>query len=258
MLVAYIPTISWMVNRWVEPESYYGHGFLIPFVSLFFLWQRRGTLKKIAFSSFSPGLWIVAAGLTIHTVCVVLDVDFISGFSFVFVLYGLVLFFFGKQMARNLFFPIFFLLAMIPLPLVLLSNVTIKLKLFAAQCATFILNEIGFPSIREGNIIRMPHSFIAIEAPCSGLRSLISLLTLGALFAYAIKMSYPRKGALFLSSVPLAVVSNVMRIIILATVNDLYGEKVAMGFIHDFTGFLVFAIAFTGLFGVSKVLEKRA
>ena len=182
---------------------------------------------------------------------------FISGFSFVFAIYGLVLFFFGKEVTRNLIFPIFFLLAMIPLPLVLIGNLTVKLKLFAAQCATVILNKIGFPSIRDGSIIRMPHSYIAVEAPCSGLRSLIALLTLGLLFAFAMKVSYLKKGMLLLSSIPIAMVSNIIRILMLGVVNDLYGEKIAMGLFHDFTGFFVFAFAFTGLWVVGRVLEPR-
>lgn len=257
LLTAYLPTILWMWDRWMSKESYYGHGFLIPLVSLFFIWQKKDTLKKIKISGSMLGLVFVVMGLLVHIVCASLKVYFVSGFSFVFVLYGLVLFFFGKEMARSLTFPIFFLLAMIPLPLVLIGNITVKMKLFAAQIATFILNHIGFPCIRDGSIIHMPKSFIAVEAPCSGLRSLISLLTLGLLFAYTSKASHVKKGILFLSSVPIAVASNVMRIIMLATVNDLYGEKAAMGFFHDFTGFFVFAIAFAGLFGVSRIVEPR-
>lgn len=257
LLIAYLPTMLWMIERWMEKESYYGHGFLIPIVSLLILWQRRDALKKIKLSTYSAGLWIVAIGLATHMACSALRIYFISGFSFVFVLYGLVLYFLGKDMARGVTFPLFFLLAMIPLPLVLIGNMTVKLKLFAAQAATFVLNKIGFPSIRDGSIIRMPSSFIAVEAPCSGLRSLISLLTLGLLFAYALKGSYAKKSILFLSSVPIALSTNIIRIVMLGAVNDLYGEKVAMGFFHDFTGFLIFGFAFGGLLGVSRILEKQ-
>lgn len=257
LFIAYIPTLKWMVDRWMAAESYYGHGFLIPLVSLYVLWQRKELLKKTKVSGEMSGLIIVAIGLFIHVLCALLKVYFISGFSFVFVIYGLVLFFFGKEMARNLMFPIFFLLAMIPLPLVLIGNLTVKLKLFAAQCSTVILNKIGFPSIRDGSIIRMPNSFIAVEAPCSGLRSLISLVTLGVIFAFAMQVSYVKKGLLILSSIPIAIVTNIARIIMLATINDLYGEKAAMGFFHDFSGFFVFAFAFAGLWIVGKFLEPK-
>lgn len=255
LFVAYIPTFKWMIDRWLAPESYYGHGFLIPIVSLYVAWQRRELLKKTEISSEAFGLIIVAVAIFAHIMCALLKVYFISGFSFIFAIYGLVLFFFGREMARNLIFPIFFLLAMVPLPLVLIGNLTVKLKLFAAQCATVILNKIGFPSMRDGSIIRMPNSYIAIEAPCSGLRSLISLLTLGLIFAFAARISYIKKGLLLLSAMPIAIAANIVRVIMLATVNDLYGEKVAMGFFHDFSGYFVFAFAFAGLWMVSRALE---
>ena len=103
----------------------------------------------------------------------------------------------------------------------------------------------------------MPNSYILVEAPCSGLRSLISLLTLGLLFSFAIKVSYTKKALLFLSSAPIAVITNVIRVTTLAVVNDLYGEKFTMGFFHDFSGYMMFGVAFVGLYGVSKMLEVK-
>ncbi len=257
LFIAYLPMLKWMIHRWTEPESYYGHGFLIPIVSLYIAWQRRELLKKARLSGQTKGLVIIALGLFVHVICAALKVYFISGFSFVFVLYGLILFFFGKEVARNLLFPLFFLFAMIPLPLVLIGNLTVKLKLFVAQISTIILNKIGFPSIRDGSLIRMPNSYIMIEAPCSGLRSLISLLTLGLLFSFAMKMSYVKKGLLFISSVPIAIATNIIRVLMLATVNDLYGEKITMGFFHDFSGYMMFGIAFISLYTVSRIFEPN-
>jgi len=257
VLISYIPTFRWMVDRWLAPESYYGHGFLIPFVSGYVLWQRRELLKRTELSSDWLGLILVVSGLLVHLGCALFRVYFLSGFSFIFVLFGLILYFLGRRIAKSVLFPVFFLVAMVPLPLVLIGNLTVKLKLFAAEWSTVILNKIGFPSIREGSIIRMPNSYIAVEAPCSGLRSLIALLTLGLLFAYAAKNSFLKKGLLFISAVPIALAGNMLRIIMLATVNDLYGEEVAMGFFHDFLGFFVFAFAFAGLWGVSRVLERE-
>ena len=255
--IAYIPTFRWMWARWFAGESYYGHGILIPAISFYFAWQRRDLLKKARISGEISGLIFIAVGLFIHIACALLRVYFISGFSFVFVLYGLILFFFGKEMTRALIFPIFFLLAMIPLPLVLIGNLTVKLKLFAAQCATFTLNRIGFPSMLDGSIIRMPNSFIMIGAPCSGLRSLIALLTLGLVFSFSMKVSYLKKGLILLVTVPIALISNILRIVMLSVVNDLYGKEVALGFFHDFAGFLVFAFGFLGLFIVGRIVEKR-
>ncbi|MBF0217290.1 MAG: exosortase/archaeosortase family protein [Candidatus Omnitrophica bacterium] len=258
LTVSYIPAIKWMVERWMEPESYYSHGFLVPVISLFIAWTRRGSLKDAKMDTGINGLVIAGVFLLINIASASLRIYFISGFTLVFVLYGLVLHFFGRVVVKNMLFPIFFLLAMVPLPLVLIGNLTVALKLFVADSSVFVLNLIGFPSVRDGSMIRMPGSFILVAAPCSGLRSLIALLTLGVVFAYAAKISLFRKSLLCLSAIPIALASNLARITVLAIVNDLYGQKVAMGFFHDFSGLMVFVLAFVGLFSVNNLLEDGA
>lgn len=257
LLITYLPAFEWMLKRWTEQESYYGHGFLIPIVSIFIIWQRRNILSSIKFVSNGKGIFIIAIALFVNIICAVLKIYFISGITFVFALYGLILFFFGKEAVRNLIFPVFFLLAMIPIPTVLIAELTVRLKLFAAQAAVFALNHIGFRSILDGSTIKMPSSVLEVAAPCSGLRSLISLLTLGLLFSYALKASYLKKGLLLFSAVPIALATNILRIILLSVVNDLYGEKVSMGFFHDFSGFLVFGFAFLGLYMVGGSLGTK-
>ncbi len=257
LFIAYIPTLRWMVDRWTAHESYYGHGILIPLVSLFIIGKRWDLIKKTTFRPTVWGLAIVVVCLGMHLVAALLRVYFVSGFSFVCAIMGLILFFFGKDMFKNLVFPLFFLFAMVPLPLVLISNITVKLKLFAAHISTFLLNRIGFPSMRDGSLIIMPNSYIAVEAPCSGLRSLISLLTLGLVFAFAMKASYAKKGVVLLSAFPIALTGNIMRILMLAIVNDLYGEEVAMGAFHDFMGYFIFAFAFICLYSTVHVLQPK-
>lgn len=255
-LIAYIPTINWMIGRWNEKESYYSHGFLVPLITLFIIWQKRNIIKEIKIAGSASGLWVIIVCLLIHIVCAALRVYFLSGFTLILLIYGMILFFFGKEMVRNLIFPIFFLLTMIPLPLVVIGNLTVKLKLLATKLSVFTLNHIGFRCIQDGSFIRMPASFLEVAAPCSGLRSIISLLTLGLLFAYFSKTSLLKKSILFLSSIPIAIATNVMRIMLVAIVNDLYGSKVAMGLFHDMTGYLVFVVAFGLLYGVSQLLVE--
>src|SRR3989338_8864754 len=109
LLIAYLPTINWMIERWNAEESYYSHGFLIPLISIFLVWQKKDKLAEAKISSDARGIWLIAAGLLAHIICGILKVGFISGFSLVLVIYGLVLFFFGKEIVRILNFPIFFL-----------------------------------------------------------------------------------------------------------------------------------------------------
>jgi len=256
-IVAYFPTLQWMVDRFNAPDSYYGHAFFIPAISAYIAWQRKETLKNAPLSSEWYGLAVVVACLAVHLVCAALKIYFISGFTLVAVLYGLVLFFLGKETARILTFPLFFLFTMIPLPMVAIAQITVRLKLFATQAAALVLNLIGFICVTDGNIIRMPSSYVVVDTPCSGLRSLISLLTLGLLFTYFIKVSYPRKAVLFLSSIPIAIATNVFRIVIVAILNDFFGPAVAMGTFHYVLGFFVFIFAFGAFLGVAKLLERR-
>ncbi|MBN1527269.1 MAG: exosortase/archaeosortase family protein [Candidatus Omnitrophica bacterium] len=257
-LVAYFPTLQWMVDRFEAPESYYGHAYLIPLISGYIIWQRRDTLNKAPLSSEWYGLAIVVACLAAHLACAALRVYFVSGFTLVAVLYGLVLFFLGKETARILTFPLFFLFTMIPLPMVAIAQITVRLKLFATQAAALVLNIIGFICVTDGNVIRMPNSYVVVDTPCSGLRSLISLLTLGLLFTYFARISYPRKAILLLSSVPIAIATNIFRIVVVAILNDFFGPEVAMGTFHYVLGFFVFVFAFGAFLGVAKLLERRS
>ena len=108
LVIAYIPTILWMIERWDAADGYYSHGYLIPLVSAFLIWSRRGTLKNIKPVSDVSGIWLIAGALSVNVICAALKIYFISGFSMVFALSGLVLFFFGREMLRKIAFPMAF------------------------------------------------------------------------------------------------------------------------------------------------------
>ena len=165
------------------------------------------------------------------------------------------LLFLGKKFLKELLFPITFLISMIPLPLVAIANISFRLKIFAAQLSTAILNGMGIPAMRDGSVIKTMHSYLMVEDPCSGIRSLIALISLGALMAYFSNTTKIKKAILFLSSIPIAVGSNIIRIVALALASEMYGTKLATGTFHDVMGILVFVFAFLGLSLVGKTLE---
>ncbi|MBI4436475.1 MAG: exosortase/archaeosortase family protein [Candidatus Omnitrophica bacterium] len=252
---AYFPTIVWMVDRWSAKDSYFGHGFLIPFVSLYLVWRKRKEIATIVPSPSRWGLPLLITGLLVHLVSALIKVYFTSAFSILLTVTGLVLFLWGKKMLRAAAFPIIFLLFMVPFPLVVVGTATVRLKLFAAMCATHVLHAIGFPALQKGHLIYMKNAVVAVEDPCSGLRSLLSLLTLGVLFAYLKQASFPRKTLFFLSSIPIAMIANIVRIILLAGIADIYGVEAALKFFHDFSGFVVFGLALGGLSTVGRILR---
>jgi exosortase len=255
VLVTYIPTFIWMVDRWTVADTYYSHGFLIPLISAFIVWLKRKELVKLKTQPIHLGWLFFGTGIAIHTLSALLQVYFTSGFSLILVIFGLVLLFLGKEFLRKLLFPILFLVFMIPLPMVAIANLSFRLKLFASQIATFIVNRLGVQAVREGSVIKTLHSYLVVEDPCSGIRSLIALIALGTLMAYFSRLSRNKKIILFLSSIPIAIFTNVIRIVVLTLVSEVYGSKVATGRFHDVMGILVFVFAFLGLTLVSKLLE---
>ena len=201
------------------------------------------------------GMPMMIAGLLMHAFGSLMRVYFISGFSMLIVLTGLILFFYGSAVFRKILFPVLFLVFMIPIPLVIISNISFKLKIFAATIATDILYNSGIPAVREGSLIRMRHAQVVVDDVCSGLRSLISLMALGSIFAFWMKSVMMKRCILFLTTIPIAIITNVARIVFLAFVGEIWGVEYSTGLLHDFSGFLVFAFAFALLYAMQRVIE---
>jgi len=254
-LLTYVPTLIWMWDRWFSKDSYYSHGILIPLVSGYLIWKKREALTKIVPQRSGWGMVLIVLGIIIHLFSSVFRIYFSSGFSMLMVIFGYVLYFYGTKTLKQVLFPLCFLFFMFPLPLVVIVNISFKMKLFAAEISKQVLNNMGILAVRDGSIIKMRHAYVVVDDVCSGLRSLISLAALGSLFAYLLKGPYWKKIILFLSTIPIAVVTNVCRVVFLASVSEIWGTEKAIGFVHDASGFMVFAIAFVMLFAVGKLLE---
>lgn len=255
LILIYWPTFVWMKARFLEADSYYSHGFLVPLVFLFLIWNKRKELKTSRTEPLNLGLFLLIPALLMHLVAYRWGINFISGFSLIFILFGLSLYLFGSEFTRHLVFPILFLVFMVPLPQVMIIHISFKMKIFAAQVATSIVNLMGIHAVRDGSNVLLPNTVLTVGDPCSGLRSLISLTALGALYAYLSKIPSIRKVVLFLVSIPLALLANIIRIVMLLIVAFVYGSEVATGKFHDFSGFLLFVIALLGLIIAGRILS---
>ncbi len=255
LLIAYIPAFTWMYARWSARDTYYSHGFLVPFIAGFLVWQKRKILAAIPVKTASIGWPVLFTGLAIHGLSTIWNVGFTSGFSLLVTITGIILVLGGKEYLRHLWFPIVFLAFMIPLPETAIANSSFRLKIFAAQVSAFLVRHMGIPVIREGSLIITRHARLMVEDPCSGIRSLIALIALGALMSYFTNLTRTRRLILFASSVPIAVATNVFRIVSLTLIGEIYGEQYTHGLVHDTLGILVFVLAFAGLASVHKILE---
>jgi exosortase len=254
-LLAYVPVFMVMWAKWFSRDSYYSHGILIPFVTGYLIWQMKDELKSIPYKSSFWTMPVILLGITLYLLSALFRINFAAGFSMLIVLFGLVLFFFGENVFKRMIFPLFFLVFMVPLPDQTIVNMSFHLKLFAAKIAALTLNNMHIPALQEGSIIKMRSTHVTVDDVCSGLRSLISLTALGSIFAYWMKSNMFKRILLFLSTIPIAVITNVCRVVILASISEIWGAQYATGIVHDATGFLVFGIAFILLYCMGKLLE---
>jgi len=258
-VAAYYDILQWMYERFMSADSYYSHGFLIPFVSAYFIWQQKDTLRSLPVTRSWWGLGLIIAALLLHLGGTVIYVFSVSGFSIFFLIVGMVLFLYGPAICRAIWFPLAFLLLMFPLPAAILNDLSFPLKMFVAKVGAGIVSLLGIPVYREGFTITIPAGALLVGNPCSGLRSLISFVALGAVFAYTATMSTPRKWIIFLLTVPVAILSNLIRVPILILVSQYWGLEAAAPdtLVHTGSGFLVFVAGVALLLAVSRILGGR-
>jgi exosortase len=250
----YWKTFVWLWERAVAPDSYYSHAPLIPFISGYLIWRRREVFSNPSLAGNLQGLIIIVIALVTHLGSALLDVYFTSGFSIAALFFGLTLFLFGRPVARQVLFPLGFLLFMFPLPSAALESVSVPMKLFATKAGAATLSIFGVPVLQEGYQLHFTSDSLVIGNPCSGLRSLIALTALGALFAYLQRGPASKRLALFLAAAPIALIANILRVTMLAFVANHFGSQAATGAFHDVSGFMVFAIALASLYGVGALL----
>jgi exosortase D (VPLPA-CTERM-specific) len=243
-----------LVMQWVKDPNF-SHGFFVPAFALFVLWQERRRLRATPISPSWTGLPLVVFGL-LMLVFGVLGVElFTSRSSLLVLIAGLVVLFCGWAMFRAVLFPWAFSFLMIPLPAIILQRFTFPLQLFASKLSAWCLALVGIPVLLEGNVIHLPHISLEVAEACSGMRSLISLLTLAIMYGYLIENRNWVRVMLACSAVPIAIAANVFRIFGTGLLGELWDPDKAQGFFHEFQGWLVFVISLTLLFTVHRLIN---
>ena len=276
----YATVLVRLSHDWWTDENY-SHGLILPFIIGYILWLRRDRLAAepsrpsfylgataILFALFA--LWAGVAGAELYT----------QRLSFVLILAGIVIYFWGVRQLRLVLLPLCLLILAIPIPTILFNKIAFPLQLFASRCAVWSMSLLGIPVLRQGNIIElMPlnaastQKLEVVEA-CSGIRSLMTLMTLEVVFAY---FTHPRPGPpsrpaklfawlksygfwrstiLLLSAIPIAILTNAFRVSGTGVLSRYYGTKVAEGFFHSFSGWVIYIAAFLLLFGVGWILDR--
>jgi exosortase A len=244
-----------LVSDWIHLPDF-SHGFLIPIVSLYFVYERRKQLSALNPSTSWAGFGLFVFGIILYLLGNLAAEFFTMRFSMLVVLGGIILFLLGKEFYKTLLFPLVFLIFMIPIPSVLMDRITFPMQLFASKAAAKFLYLIGIPALREGNIILLANTSLEVAEACSGIRSLISLLALSVVFAYFSQNTTWKRMLLVLSTFPIAIIANAARVTGTGILAHHYGDQVAQGFFHGFSGWILFVVAFICLFIVGGLLSK--
>ncbi len=243
-----------LVTDWYELPDF-SHGFLIPFFAVFLVWDQREVLSKVPIRPTWAGIWLIALGLFVLLTGVFGADLFLSRFSFVLLVAGCTWTLLGREMLGRTKFILFVLCLGIPLPTLILNQITFPLQLFASRLASALLPLAGVPVLRDGNVIELPAMQLEVAEACSGIRSLMSLFTVAVLYGYLLERVTWRRVVLALASLPIAVAANVVRIFGTGLCVQYWDPEKASGFFHEFSGWLMFLVSLACLYLVHSVLR---
>jgi exosortase len=257
LAAVYATIMPGMALQWMEDPNY-SHGFLVPLIAGYFVYRSR---RELASADVRPSFWglpVIIGSLALLVVGIAGTEYFSMRSSLVFLLAGMVLYLFGRDVFKILALPIGFLLFMVPLPYIVYDAIAFPLKLFITKVSVFALKAMGVIVWREGNIIMFPETILEVADACSGLRSLVSLAALAVAMAFLTQKTATKRLLLILSAIPIAIVTNMLRVIVTGFLAQYYGAAAAEGFFHEFAGMAVFVVAMVLLFVVGTVLRKTS
>ena len=277
---AYATVFAKLFRDWWSDENY-SHGLLIPFIIGYIVWSQRDKLSRarvdpslllggiaILFALFA--LWAGVAGAELY----------MQRLSLILLLVGITVYFWGLSLLRLLLVPLSLLFLAMPIPAIIFNKIAFPLQLFASRCAVWSMTTLGIPVLRQGNIIELKplNSFdtkkLEVVEACSGIRSLMTLLTLAVVFAYFTHSRSddpPKPGTRFgwlksygfwraaiivASAVPIAILTNAFRVSGTGVLAHYYGTAIADGFFHSFSGWAIYIVAFILLFGIGMILDR--
>ena len=246
-----------LVMDWYNDDNY-SHGFLIVPIALYFAWERR---KKLTAAMQKPsvlGLVVVVGSIAVLLAGILGSELFLTRISIIGALVGTVLFLFGWQHLRILAFPIAFLLLMIPIPAIIFNQIAFPLQLLASRFGEAAMGIADVPVLREGNVLILANTTLEVAEACSGIRSLVSLLTLAIVLGYFSDRRLWVRLCVALSSIPVAVVTNGIRVAGTGIAAHRFGAAAAEGFFHEFSGWLVFVAAFGLTLAIQRVIALVA
>ncbi|MGD0646801.1 MAG: exosortase A [Acidobacteriaceae bacterium] len=252
----YYQVIGKLVMDWYDNPDF-SHGFLVVPFAMFLVWDKRKVLRETPIRQTWSGVWLLLAAIFVLFMGVYGAELFLSRLSLVMLLAGIIWTLCGRAMLRELRFAILVLLLAIPIPAVVFNQITFPLQLLASRMASALLPLFGVPVLRDGNIIQLPAMQLEVAEACSGIRSLMSLFAVAIFYGYFLERSTWRRVVLALASIPIAVVANAARIVGTGLCVQYWNPDKAVGFFHEFSGWLMFIVSLCCLYFVHTLMRLK-
>jgi len=255
ILMLYASVIRDLVAQWwTDPD--YSHGFFVPLFSGYVLWHERQRWMKTEIKPSNFGFVVMLGAIALLLLGSLGAELFTSRFSLLALLAGIILFLAGWKMLRAVSFPLGYLMWMIPLPVIIYNQITFPLQLIASRLATAGLELAQVPVLRDGNVLIMSNYSLEVVEACSGIRSLMTLMALAVAYGYLVS---PRRWVRYVLAalmIPIAIVTNAIRIMGAGILARHFGPAAAEGFLHEFSGWAIFIVALLLMFGSHWILRR--
>jgi exosortase len=252
--ICYAPVIRKLASDWMVDEDM-GHGFFVPAVALYIFWQRKDEVLGRSYRPSPLGLILVVLG-ALMLIAGTMGVEyFITRVALVMCIWGVVLTLGGKELLKELLFPLSLLFFMIPLPAVIYVQITFPLQLLASSVAETVLNAVGIPVFRDGNVLDLPSQKLSVVEACSGIRSLLSLSFLSLVYGYFFDTKSWMRWVLLAATIPIAITANAFRV----TLTGIFSEQnpeLAKGIFHSLEGWVIFMIALVLLVMTHQIINR--
>jgi exosortase D (VPLPA-CTERM-specific) len=250
----YFSILYRLIGQWVVDPNF-SYAFIVPLFSAFVIWQDRQQLAAVLLSPSWAGLSLIVLALAM-LVFGQLGVElFVSRLSLLVLLAGLIVLFAGWSWFRAVLFPWAFLILMIPPPNIILQMFTFPLQLLASRLATLMLQTVRVPVLRQGNVIELARMRLEVVEACSGIRSLLALITLAIIYGFLMEKRVWVRVVLACSAIPIAVLANGFRIFGTGLLVQYWDPDKAEGFFHLFQGWIVFVVSLLMLFAFHRLIN---
>jgi exosortase len=254
-LAVYFPVLTSLVRQWASDDNY-SHGFIVLPVAVLLAWKGRRQLIATPAAPSRMGLVVVLLSMLVFLAGRFAAELFLMRISLLGVIAGSILFLAGPVHLRRLAFPLILLLLAIPLPALILNQLAFPLQLLASRAGEAVVSAAGVPILREGNVLILPDTKLEVVEACSGIRSLAALLTLSLIIGKLTERRRWARAVLAALTIPVAIAANAARVAGTGLAAAWIGPQAAEGFLHTFSGWLVFVAAFGVLLLCARLLAR--